>query len=481
MTRLLADDQPRQAQAVGRQFDPRRVLRREAQQVGRCRSRPGKLPSGAWAGTGSGPGWAGSARTPSAAAGSTGPCPTAGSTPWRDRRDSVCATAVNGIPSKSASRQTRSPPASIRCLTVLATLPRVAALLFMVLIVALSPKAPHQSSFIAVKLDITDATMCINHYNPCGCGNNLTPCQSGRAAAAQLLAAGLFEKAFHCGLHDPTRTRVHRARSASLQDFTASMPPTGGVHCHPPAPRLAVFSVAGKCSNYRHHSSREVVRASSWRLSVSVTVSLSRKCPLSLRPQRRTNELQTPHTSEDAGDFREGRTGSREPGRRGRFRGVCKCLRTHGPCGIGPSMAFIVLRRSRNTQSYYLVESYRDRQGKTRRRTVCYLGRQQDDTDTLAKALAHWQQVMGRAKRELRKARGDLLAEFRAAAPGPDGRERDGREARVLDPGETPSPGPRGHSSRLPMHEGCLRPGACRLAARRRLAASAGLVQSSQA
>src|SRR5271163_2767537 len=48
-------------------------------------------------------------------------------------------------------------------------------------------------------------------------------------------------------------------------------------------------------------------------------------------------------------------------------------------------MAFIVLRRSRNTRSYYLVESYRDDQGKTRRRTLCYLGREQDGTDTLAK------------------------------------------------------------------------------------------------
>ena len=70
-------------------------------------------------------------------------------------------------------------------------------------------------------------------------------------------------------------------------------------------------------------------------------------------------------------------------------------------------MAFIVLRRSRNTRSYYLVESYRDDQGKTQRRTLCYLGREQDGTDTLAKALAHWEQVMKRAKRELRKAKGE--------------------------------------------------------------------------
>jgi len=70
-------------------------------------------------------------------------------------------------------------------------------------------------------------------------------------------------------------------------------------------------------------------------------------------------------------------------------------------------MAFIVLRRSRNTRSYYLVESYRDDEGMTQRRTLCYLGREQDGTDTLAKALAHWQQAMSRAKTDLRKARGE--------------------------------------------------------------------------
>jgi hypothetical protein len=70
-------------------------------------------------------------------------------------------------------------------------------------------------------------------------------------------------------------------------------------------------------------------------------------------------------------------------------------------------MAFIVLRRSRNTRSYYLVESYRDDHGKTRRRTLCYLGREQDGTDTLDKALAHWQQMTVRAKKEMRKARGE--------------------------------------------------------------------------
>jgi hypothetical protein len=50
-------------------------------------------------------------------------------------------------------------------------------------------------------------------------------------------------------------------------------------------------------------------------------------------------------------------------------------------------MAFITLRRSRNTNSYYLVESYRDEEGRSRKRTLCYLGREQDGTDTLAKAL----------------------------------------------------------------------------------------------
>jgi hypothetical protein len=70
-------------------------------------------------------------------------------------------------------------------------------------------------------------------------------------------------------------------------------------------------------------------------------------------------------------------------------------------------MAFIVLRRSRKTRSYYLVESYRDDEGKTQRRTLCYLGREQDGTDTLAKALAHWEKVREQAKREHSKVRGE--------------------------------------------------------------------------
>jgi len=67
-------------------------------------------------------------------------------------------------------------------------------------------------------------------------------------------------------------------------------------------------------------------------------------------------------------------------------------------------MAFITLRRSRNTRSYYLVESYRDEQGRSRKRTLCYLGREEDGTDTLAKALAHWQRIGRRIARELRTA-----------------------------------------------------------------------------
>jgi hypothetical protein len=70
-------------------------------------------------------------------------------------------------------------------------------------------------------------------------------------------------------------------------------------------------------------------------------------------------------------------------------------------------MAFIVLRRSRNTRSYYLVESYRDDRGMTRRRTLCYLGREPDGTDTLDKALDHWERAKAEAKKKLRKAKRD--------------------------------------------------------------------------
>jgi hypothetical protein len=73
---------------------------------------------------------------------------------------------------------------------------------------------------------------------------------------------------------------------------------------------------------------------------------------------------------------------------------------------MGIAMAFIVLRRSRNTRSYYLVESYRDDNGKTQRRTLCYLGREQDGTDTLSKSLSHWEKIRDQSKKELGKSRG---------------------------------------------------------------------------
>ncbi len=104
-------------------------------------------------------------------------------------------------------------------------------------------------------------------------------------------------------------------------------------------------------------------------------------------PQSSTLVLISYRHHERTGSRREPREGFGRDKRRG-FRGVCKCLRIFALCAIGPGMAFIVLRRSRNTRSYYLVESYRDEQGKTRRRTLCYLGREQDGTDTLAKAVA---------------------------------------------------------------------------------------------
>ncbi len=70
-------------------------------------------------------------------------------------------------------------------------------------------------------------------------------------------------------------------------------------------------------------------------------------------------------------------------------------------------MAFIVLKRSRNTRNYYLVESYRDTKNVVRKRTLCYLGREADGTNTLDKALAHWKQVRDDLKRDLRSARGE--------------------------------------------------------------------------
>ena len=69
------------------------------------------------------------------------------------------------------------------------------------------------------------------------------------------------------------------------------------------------------------------------------------------------------------------------------------------------AMAFITLRRSRNTRSYYLVESYRDEDDRSRKRTLCYLGREQDGTDTLTKAVAHWERVKQACVEEFRSAK----------------------------------------------------------------------------
>lgn len=70
-------------------------------------------------------------------------------------------------------------------------------------------------------------------------------------------------------------------------------------------------------------------------------------------------------------------------------------------------MAFIVLRRSRNTSGYYLVESYRDPDGRSRKRTLCYLGREQEGIDTLERAIDHWQDRVEKARGELRSAARD--------------------------------------------------------------------------
>ncbi|WP_169979789.1 hypothetical protein [Tautonia rosea] len=70
-------------------------------------------------------------------------------------------------------------------------------------------------------------------------------------------------------------------------------------------------------------------------------------------------------------------------------------------------MAFITLRRTRTTSSYYLVESYRDESGRSRKRTLCYLGREYDGVDTLEKALAHWQEKRRQALRTCEAYRGE--------------------------------------------------------------------------
>ena len=51
--------------------------------------------------------------------------------------------------------------------------------------------------------------------------------------------------------------------------------------------------------------------------------------------------------------------------------------------------------------------SYRDKQGKSRKRTLCYLGREADGTDTLDKALTHWQAAREALNRDIRSVRGD--------------------------------------------------------------------------
>jgi hypothetical protein len=75
-------------------------------------------------------------------------------------------------------------------------------------------------------------------------------------------------------------------------------------------------------------------------------------------------------------------------------------------------MAFIVLRRSRGTRSYYLVESYRDKKGRSRKRTLCYLGREQDGTDTLEKAIHHWEKVWDKPQDRRRKTMATRKLEF---------------------------------------------------------------------
>jgi hypothetical protein len=76
-------------------------------------------------------------------------------------------------------------------------------------------------------------------------------------------------------------------------------------------------------------------------------------------------------------------------------------------------MAYIVSRRSHNSRGFYLVESYRNGQGSPRLRTLCYLGREQDGTDSIDKAIAHWQAVLERCQAELPAAKGEKAAVLR--------------------------------------------------------------------
>jgi hypothetical protein len=94
-------------------------------------------------------------------------------------------------------------------------------------------------------------------------------------------------------------------------------------------------------------------------------------------------------------------------------------------------MAFITLRRSRNTFSYYLVESYRDDQGRSRKRTLCYLGREEDCTDTVERALTYWQRVRPVAMHDLASAKGERRRVLRDRLKEID--ERIGRLQRYID------------------------------------------------
>ena len=76
-------------------------------------------------------------------------------------------------------------------------------------------------------------------------------------------------------------------------------------------------------------------------------------------------------------------------------------------CAIGPGMAFIVLRRSRNTRSYFLVESYRDDQGKTGGAPSVISAASRTVRTPSPRRMTHWEQVRERARRELRKAKGE--------------------------------------------------------------------------
>jgi hypothetical protein len=69
-------------------------------------------------------------------------------------------------------------------------------------------------------------------------------------------------------------------------------------------------------------------------------------------------------------------------------------------------MAFVLLRRSRNTRSYVLAERDRDERGRVRSRVLCYLGREQDGTDTLERALVHWENVRRQSEAALPTATG---------------------------------------------------------------------------